>query len=178
MKKLLCAIFFLLSIFFVYAEDTDELKYILSLDTHFTMTALKNYGFGIGMNYEQKLTDFLSIKPGMGHMVCFSDITAVTVNLQLFLYYYPLSSGLDKLYIGLGNGCDFIMYINDMPQDTVISLTPVMGWKWRASPFLMIEPLLGWKFFVSKTNNYENMDRYLNGGFQWGLNFKVFVQNN
>lgn len=182
-KKILCGTFFSINIFFAYAEDidskieTDELKYIFSLDTNFTMTALKNYGFGIGINYEHKLTNFLSIKPGIGHMVCFSDITTVTVGLQLFLNYYPLSDGLDKLYIGLGNGCDFIMYINDVPQDTVISLTPLLGWKWKVLPFLMIEPFTGWKFFVLKTNNYENIDRYLNEGFQWGLSFKIFMQN-
>jgi len=156
---------------------TKELKHIFSLDTNFTMTALKNYGFGIGVNYEQKLTNFLSIKPGFGHMACFSDITVVTVGIQLFLYYYPLSNGLDKLYIGLGNSCDFIMYINDTPQDTVISLTPILGWKWKVLPYLMIEPFIGWKFFVLKTENYENIDRYLNGGFQWGLSFKLFMKN-
>jgi len=44
-------------------------------------------------------------------------------------------------------------------------------------PYLMIEPFIGWKFFVLKTENYENIDRYLNGGFQWGLGFKLFMQN-
>ena len=186
MKKqivILCGILFSVNIFFIYADDTDseiesdELAYIISLDSNFTATALKNYGYGIGINYEHKLTDFLSVKPGMGHMVCFSDITTVTVGLKLFLYYYPLSSGLDKLYVGLGNSCDFIMYSNDIPEDTAISLIPIIGWKWKILPFLMIEPFTGWNFFVMKTNNYENIDRYLNQGFQWGLNVKVFVQN-
>jgi len=153
-------VFFAITITGIFAQ-TDELKYIFSLDTNFTMTALKNYGFGIGINYEHKLTDFLSIRPGFGHMVCFSDITTVTVGIQLFLYYYPLSNGLDKLYVGLGNGCDFLMYINDTPQDTVISLTP----------------LLGWKFFLVKTENYDKVDRYLNKDFQWGLGFKLFMKN-
>jgi len=189
---IVCGIFLLMNISLSYADDTDSeiatedidlkietevLKYIFSLDTNFTMTALKNYGWGLGVNYERKLTNFLSIKPGFGHMVCFSDITVVTVGLQLFLYYYPLSDGLDKLYVGIGNGCDFILYINDTPQDTVISLTPVLGWKWKVLPYLMIEPLIGWKFFVLETNNYENIDRYLNRGFQWGLNFKLYIQN-
>jgi hypothetical protein len=189
-KIILCSVLFLMNISLVCAEDTDaeteteieaempepELKHIFSLDTNFTMTALRNYGYGLGVNYERKLTNFLSIKPGFGHMTIFSDVTVVTVDLQLFLYYYPLSSGLDKLYVGLGNGCDFIMYTNGIPQDTAITLTPILGWKWRAFKFLMIEPFIGWKFFLVKTNNYEKVDRYLNEGFQWGLSFKFFLQ--
>jgi hypothetical protein len=181
-----------MNIFLAYADDTDseiaandaapkteihELNYILSLDTGLTMTALRNYGFGIGVNYEHKLTNFLSIKPGFGHMTCFSDVTVVTVGIQLFFNYYPLSNGLDKLYVGLGSGCDFIMYTNDIPQDKVISLTPKLGWKWKAYKFLMIEPFTGWRFFLVKTNNYKNVDRYLNEGFQWGINIKIFMPN-
>jgi len=41
----------------------------------------------------------------------------------------------------------------------------------------MIEPLIGWKFFLVKTNNYDKVDRYLNEGFQWALNFKLFMKN-
>jgi hypothetical protein len=172
-----------MNVFLTYAGDidsdieTEELKYIFSLDTNFTMTALKNYGFGIGINYEHKLTDFLSIKPGFGHMVCFADMITVTVNLQLFLHYYPLSNGLDRLYIGIGNGADFTMYQNDILDDTAIWLTPMMGWKWKVLPYLMIEPFIGWKFFVVKTSNYENVDKYLNGGFQWGINTKLLIKN-
>ena len=195
-KIILCCVFLFVNIPLTYADDAEietppddteikietpekaapELKQIFSLDTNITMTALRNYGFGIGVNYERKLTNFLSIKPGFGHMVSFSDLVVVTVDLQLFLFYYPLSNGLDKLYVGLGNGCDFIMYTNDIPQDIVISLTPLLGWKWKAFKFLMIEPFLGWKFFLVKTKNYEKVDRYLNEGFQWGLNFKLMLQ--
>jgi hypothetical protein len=48
MKRILCSIFFFLNIFFAFAENvefenrTNELKYILSLDTRYTITALKN----------------------------------------------------------------------------------------------------------------------------------------
>jgi hypothetical protein len=183
MKKILCAILFSVNIFFAYAENndtinkTDEIKSLFSLDTSLTMTALKNYGYGIGISYERKLTNFLSIKPGFGHIVCFSDVMVVTVNLQLFLSYYPLSNGLDKLYIGLGNGVDFIMYQNDINKDTAIWLAPIIGWKWKVLPYLMIEPFIGWKFFVDKTNNYGNVDRYLNGGFQWGIGLKLFIND-
>ena len=183
MKILCCGILFFSNILSAFSQEmetkneTNELKYILSLDTGLTITALKNLGFGIGVNYEHKLTDFLSIKPGFGHMACFSDITVLTVNLQLFFNYYPLSNGLDKLYVGLGCGTDFIMYLDDVPQDTVISITPLLGWKWKALKFLMIEPFIGWKFYILETNNYEKVKNYSNNGLQWGINIKLFLQN-
>jgi hypothetical protein len=156
------------------------LKYIFSLDTGFTWIALKNFGYGIGVNYEHKLTDFLSIKPGFGHMVCFSDTTVVTVNIQMFFNYYLLSNGLDKLYFGLGSGCDFIMYPGkdgDDKEDTAISIIPILGWKWKISKYLMIDPFIGWKFYIINSNNYEKVENYLNDGFQWGLNIKIYLQN-
>lgn len=185
LKKLLCAILFSLIISAVFAEEEasinkpSELTRILSLDANFTITALKNLGVGFGVNYEQKLTDFLSIKPGLGHMACFSDITAITVDIKLFTNYYPLSGGLNKLYIGIGSICDFIMYRTDknIPQDVAISIITVLGWKWRITSFLMIDPFIGWKFFVMKTDNYLNVDNYLNGGFQWGINVLFFSAN-
>jgi hypothetical protein len=185
LKKLLFVLFFSINILVVFAEnnepkdETPELKYIISLDTNFTIIALKNLGFGIGVNYEQKLTDFLSIKSGLGHMVCFYDTPVVTVDLQLFSYYYPLSNGLDKLYIGFGSGCDFIMYPSnkEIPQDIAISLMPMVGWKWKMTSFLMIEPFVGGRFYIMKTENYVNVDNYLNSGFQWGMNFRLFFNN-
>jgi hypothetical protein len=112
-------------------------------------------------------------------MACFSDVTAVTVDVQLFFNYYPLSNGLDKLYMGLGSGCDFIMYPkeDDIPDDTVISIIPILGWKWKAIKYLMVEPFVGWKFYVNGTNNYKNVNNYLNNGFQWGINLKILLPN-
>ena len=181
-KKSFFFLLFFLNIFIVFAEnieienETNELKYIFSLDTGLTITALRNLGFGIGVNYEYKLTDFLSIKPGFGHMACFSDLTVLTVDLQLSLNYYPLSNGLDKLYISLGSGCDFIMYPNNnISDDTAISIISILGWKWKIFKYLMIEPFIGWKSYIMSTNNYEDNRRYLNDGFQWGINIKIFL---
>ena len=104
MKRILCSILFFLNTFFAFTENmelenrTNELKYILSLDTRYTITALKNSGFGIGVSHEHKLTNFLSMKYIFGQMVCFLDTTVLTIDQQLFLYYYPLGNGFDKLY--------------------------------------------------------------------------------
>ena len=141
------------------------------------MTALKNYGWGIGVNYEHKLTEFLSIKPGLGHMTCLSDIIVTTVNLKFLSHYYPLSNGLDKLYVGVGAGCDFIMYNTAISQDDNISLIATIGWKWKVLPYLMIDPSIGWKYSVRQTDNHKDAGKYLNNGFQWGIGFKFFFQN-
>jgi len=184
LKNLFCVILFSVNTF-VFAKDvetkseTNDLKYILSFDTDISMTALKNYGWGLGVNYERKLTEFLSIKPGFGHMTCFSDITVTTVNLKLLSHYYPLSNGLDKLYTGAGVGCDFVMYNNNtaIPQDDNVSLLAIIGWKWKILPHLMIDPSIGWKLYVHQTDNHKDVGKYLNDGFQWGVGLKLFFQN-
>jgi hypothetical protein len=69
-KILFCGILFCINILLAFSEnieqrnETKELKNIFSLDLGFTIRALQNIGFGIGINYEHKLTDYLSIKPG------------------------------------------------------------------------------------------------------------------
>jgi hypothetical protein len=178
MKIALCVVLFFINIVFTFAENA-ELKYIWSLDTGLTMTALQNSGFGIGVNYEHKVTDFLSIKPGLGLMVIFSDTTVVAFDSQLLLNFYPLSNGLDKLYIGFGSGCDYFMYPvqNDTPEDIAVSIIAIAGWKWRALQYLMLEPFVGWKFYTEITTNYENVNKYVKGGFQWGINIKLFFPN-
>lgn len=188
MKKLLCYILFLINIVFVDAENmestnkTNELKYLFSLDTSYTKIALRYSGLGIGVNYEHKLTNFLSIKLGFGQMFCFSEITILTIDQQLFLYYYPLGNGLDKLYIGLGHGGNLFLYPNDTNKDdasvdAAVSITPILGWKWKILNYFMLDPFIGWSFNIPLTNNYENFDSYLNNGFQWGIKFKILLAN-
>jgi hypothetical protein len=178
MKIVLCVIMLFVSIVFTFAENI-ELKYIWSVDTGLTITALQNSGFGIGVNYEHKLKDFLSIKPGFGLMAIFSDTTVVAFDSRLLLNFYPLSNGLDKLYIGFGSGCDYFMYPakNDTPEDIAVSIIAITGWKWRALPYLMIDPFVGWKFYTDITTNYENVKKYVKGGLQWGIIIKLFFPN-
>ena len=185
MKKVLLGIVLLVNTVFTFAENnssekTDEIKHLFSFDTSFTMTALKNNGLGFGLNYERKLTDFLSIKPGFGQMTYFENfttLTAITIDLQLSLYYYPLSNGLDKLYIGLGSGYGFVTYDNKRPADFYASVNPVLGWKWKIAPFLMVEPFIGWKFLMYGQNSYADIEKYLNGGLQWGIGIKLFIKD-
>jgi hypothetical protein len=60
-----------------------------SVDTGLTITVLQNSGFGIGANHEHKVTVLLSVKPGLGFMVIFSDTTVAAFDSQLLLNSYP-----------------------------------------------------------------------------------------
>jgi hypothetical protein len=65
------------------------------------------------------------------------DVYCTSVNISLFVNYYPFGNGLDKLYIGLGGGCDFMNYFGggEIPsnaEDTLIFITPRIGWKYNA----------------------------------------------
>jgi len=159
-------------------SDIDNL---FSLDLAYAFTGILNQGWGIGINYEKKLFDFLSIKGNLGHMTFSTGIKNVyntSVSLSLFVNYYPLSSGLDKLYIGVGNGCDFMNYFGsgELPpdgQDTLVHITPQLGWKFHVLHFLMIDVSTGYKFIVSDTQNYKQIKNYIYTGFRFGLGLNI-----
>ena len=62
----------------------------------------------------------------------------ILISIFVFFYPYPLGSGLDKFYIGVGNDYDFMNYFGkgNLPpttQDILIHVTPQLGWKFNAS---------------------------------------------
>ena len=155
---------------------------LLSLDLGYALTGLLHQGGGIGLNYERALFDWLSVKGNAGHMTFLTgidDVYCTSVNLSLFLFYYPFSGGLDKLYAGAGSGCDFLNYFGggDVPsdaEDSLIHITPRIGWKFNAHRFLMIDVSAGYKFIISGSGNYDDIKNYVNSGFQFGINFLIF----
>jgi hypothetical protein len=154
---------------------------LFTLDFAYSLTGLKNSGWGIGVNYEHKLFDFLSVKGGIGHMTFQTDINDVyctSVNISLFAHYYPLRGGLDKSYIGIGCGGDFMNYFGDgeLPnnsEDTLISIIPITGWKWHVLKYLMIDVRVGYKFVIQDAENYTKIKDYVNAGVQFGLGFNI-----
>jgi hypothetical protein len=154
---------------------------LFSLDLGYSLTGLKNSGWGIGVNYEHKLLDFLSVKGGIGHMTFLTgheDIYCTSVNISLFVNYYPLMDGLDKSYIGIGCGGDFMNYFGsgalpNPPEDTLISIIPTAGWKWRVLNPLMIDVHVGYKFVIQDAKNYTKIKEYVNAGVQFGISFKI-----
>jgi hypothetical protein len=159
------------------------IDHLLSLDLAYSITALRNQGAGLGLNYEEKILRFLSVKGTLGHMTFLTgieDVYCTSVNISLFANYYPFGNGLDKLYIGLGNGCDFMNYFGggEVPsnaEDVLIFITPRLGWKFTLKYF-MLDISYGYKFVVADAYNYREIKRYTNAGPQFGFGFKVFFK--
>ena len=157
---------------------------LFSLDLSYALTGLLNQGWGIGLSYEKKLVDWLSFTGVFGHMTFLTSLKNVyctSVSLSLFSNYYPLSNGLDKLYVSVGGGCDFMNYYGsgELPEttnDTFIHITPLLGWKFNVLPFLMIDVSTGYKFIILNSQNYDEIRNYVNPGFRFGIGFKIFIK--
>ncbi|MDR1216333.1 MAG: hypothetical protein LBK25_06600 [Treponema sp.] len=160
------------------------IDHLFSLDLGYSVTGLLNQGWGIGASYEKKLLNYLSVKGTMGHMTFLTgirDIYCTSVNISLFVNYYPFGNGLDKLYIGLGSGGDFMHYFGsgEVPinaGDVLISLTPRMGWKWTISTYCMVDISAGYKVVAGDDFSYRGIKDYTKTGPQFGLSFKLFFE--
>jgi hypothetical protein len=187
MTALLIPLFFMAPL--SYAEtggagNGNNIDHLLSLDLAYSVTGLLNQGWGIGLSYEEKIFRFLSVKGTFGHMTFLTgidDVYCTSVNISLFINYYPFENGLDKLYVGLGNGCDFMQYFGGgvVPPnvgDILIYITPKIGWKWIIGKYFMIDISAGYKRVVVDAYNYSDIRRYTNAGLQFGLGFKIFFK--
>jgi hypothetical protein len=164
-----------------------DIDHIFSLDLGYALTGLTNSGWGLGVSYEQKMLDFLSIKGGFGHMTFLTsheDVYCTSVSISLSANYYPLRDGLDKLYVGLGSNGDFMNYfgsgdVPDNPEDIIISLTSVLGWKFRVFQYLMIDLHSGYKLIIQNAENYRGIEGYIDrklfAGIEFGINFKIVL---
>ena len=164
-------------------EAQTEHDNLFSLDLSYALTGLLNQGGGIGLSFEKKLMDWLSFTGIFGHMTFLTSIENVyctSVSISLFSNYYPLSNGLDKLYLSAGGGCDFMNYFGrgNLPEnedDTIIFITPQAGWKFNVSKYLMIDASAGYKFIIDNTENYEKIKDYVNPGMRINLGIKIFL---
>ena len=162
------------------AEDT--ITSLLSLDISYALSGLFNHGWGIGLDYEKRLFNHLSVKGNFGHMIFLTsvkDVYCASVHLSLFANFYPLGNSLDESYIGIGIGSDFMNYFGkgEKPSsnnDVLVHITPQTGWKFLAMPFLLIDVSVGYKYMILKTQNYDGIISYVYPGFRFGLNFNLF----
>ena len=157
---------------------------LFSLDLSYALTGLLNQGGGIGLSYEKKVVDWLSFMGVFGHMTFLTgnkNVYCTSVSISLFSNYYPLSNGLDKLYVSAGGGCDFMNYFGsgelpDIKEDTLIHITPQLGWKFNVFKFLMIDVSTGYKFLITDSQNHKEIKNYVNPGFRFNIGFKVFFR--
>ena len=181
-KRIILTVLHIFVISFTCRAQTES-DYAFYLDLSYSLTGFQNHGWGIGLTYERKLLDHFSGEGNLGHMTFLTDIENVystSVSLSLFANYYPLSRNLDKLYIGAGNGCDFMHYFGKgkLPpsaKDIIIHITPRIGWKFHIFSFLMIDLSAGYKFIVSNTQNHREIKNYVNPGFRFGFDFMIFL---
>jgi hypothetical protein len=163
--------------------DTETIDHLFSLDINYLITGLRNQGGGLGVKYEQSIADYFSVKGGFGHMLFktgIDDVYCASVDISLFVNYYPFGNDLDKFYVGIGNGCDFMNYFGDgtLPEDqgdTIIFLTPIAGYKFNLKP-LTIDVNAGYKFIIVNSNNYADIEYYVNKGLQLGLGFNFHLK--
>jgi hypothetical protein len=182
------AAMFVMPLFIITAPlcraDTD-IDSLLSLDLAYSVTGFMHQGWGFGLGYERKIFDYVSAKGTFGHMTFLTgieDVRCTSVNISLFINYYPFGNGLDKLYIGLGSGCDFMNYFgggeaSPATNDALIHITPRIGWKLNIKKYAMIDLSAGYKFIVVDADNYQEVKRYTNAGPQFGLGFKIFFKS-
>ena len=175
-----------ISLFFLHpcqAQEAPLSQY--SLDLSYALTGIFNQGWGIGLNYERKLFDYFSVRGNFGHMTFLTgikDVYNTSVSMSLFINYYPLGihNGLEKSYLGIGGGCDFMNYFGsgELPptsKDTLIHITPLIGWKFHVLKFLIIDVSTKYKFIIIDSANYPGIKNYINSGLHFGLDFKILL---
>jgi hypothetical protein len=157
---------------------------LFALDISYALTGLLHQGWGMGLSFEKKAVDWLSFTGIFGHMTFLTGIKNVyctSVNMSLFGNYYPLSSGLDKLYVSIGCGSDFMNYFGSgkLPEtsgDTLIHITPMLGWKFNVLRFLMIDVSTGYKFIITGSENYSKIQDYVNPGFRFNFGCRILFK--
>ena len=183
MKRLVIAMLLLILLISHPCQADDGPDSLFFIDLNYTLTGLLNHGGGIGLNYEKKLVDFMSVTGVFGHMTFLTGLKNVycaSVNLSLFASYYPLSGGLDRLYLSMGGGCDFMNYFGsgELPetsQDTLIHLTPQLGWKISMFKFIIVDVSAGYKFIIDDTQNYMQIKDYVNPGLRFNFVLHILL---
>ena len=159
------------------------LESLFSLNINYLITGLKNSGGGIGVQYERAFYNYFSFTGGFGHMLfktSLDDVYCASVNLALFLNVYPFGEGLNKLYLGIGNGADFMNYFGGgaVPEDgtdTVIHLTPHIGYKLFCFTYLLVDFNIAYRINIISSNNYYNVKAYLNPGIQFNVGVNILL---
>ncbi|MHB9295722.1 hypothetical protein PilKf_01470 [Pillotina sp. SPG140] len=181
-------VFFLLPLVLLASppcQGQTEIDNLFSLDLSYSLTGLLNQGWGIGVGFEKKINTYLSTKGTLGHMTFLTgieDVYCTSVGILLFVNYYPLGKEFDKLYIGIGNGCDFMNYFGEgaLPQtskDILINITPKIGWKFTMPKYVMIDVSAGYKFIINNSGNYGEIKEFVNTGLQFRIGFKILFNN-
>lgn len=163
--------------------QTNNLKSIFSFDFNYLLTGLTNNGVGLGVKYEHAINNYFSVKGGFGHITFktgIDDVYCTSIHLSLSLHGYLFGKGLNKLYFGIGAGADFMNYFGEgiVPEtgkDTILNVTPNIGYKLFAFKYLLFDFNVGYKINVLSSNNYYNIQDYINLGIQFNIGTSILL---
>ena len=60
-------------------------------------------------------------------------------------------------------------------KDTLIHLTPRLGWKLTIARFFMIDIFTGYKMILVDARNYSAAGDFVNAGLRFGAGIKLFL---
>ncbi len=153
---------------------------IFSLDFSALVFGLKRNGWGFGCSFERYLAFHTAFKANIRHCTFVRNGELFpSVNFGLAAEYYPLSLSLDKLYLSLGGGFDFLAYTADEygedAQREFVSLIPELGWKWTVNDYVALDIHAGYKYVFEKQGAVVPSDYgdYLKKGPTAGVGVKV-----
>ena len=158
-----------------------SLKHIFSFDLTYTLTGWRNNGWGIGMNYEQKIWRYFSVKGQIGTtttQISNSSDWCTGIRTDLTVFCYPFGKGLEWLYVGCGYGADFLFYntedTSSASYDILTCLIPTIGWKQIYFKKFMTDINVGYRFIITNTEHFEDNEDLITSGIQVGFKIKVF----
>jgi hypothetical protein len=172
-----CCFFALLCIFPNTNMQAETPNHIFLLDFNYTIIGFMNHGWGLGLKYEQKILNDMSVRSGFGHITfktSYEDAWCATAGFTLFVNFYPFDKGLEGPYFGAGGGFDFLGYFasDSLPKNArneIISFIPMIGWKQNVTKAFFVDAYLGYKLPISDRGTYDGAETYINKGFQYGI---------
>ena len=156
-----------------------EISHLFSLDFGYTLTGLSHNGWGIGLNYEQKIWRYFSLKTSLGtttNLFSKQNIWCTSIQEDITFFCYPFGKGLEWLYVGCGFGADQLFYHGEgiEQNDYIFSFFPAIGWKQIFFKKFMIDINAGYRMVMYNTKNFEDNTDYIRTGVQIGIKFKIF----
>lgn len=184
-RKLLIIVFLFLSINLFSKTSESNTKnnfifldnHIFSFDLNYLTLGIKNNGWGLGVSYERKITEFAAAKINFSHCTVNPfqiDSTVTTVGLKITPLIYPFNKGLNFLYFGCEGSTDFLMISNADKSYSIIGISPIVGFKQSFLELFLIDLFCGYKFIIK--DDISAKTPFNEQGFTYGIKFKINLE--
>ncbi len=170
--------------FYNSSEKETVAKQMLYFDWGMLVRGFRHGGLGLGMGFEKQIIPHLSASAYFGQAFIFKNSDGwggFTISPAGFVYWYPISRQLRKLYFATGFCWDSIIYFGDKVPDgaaaTSFSIYPQAGWKFSLPWRFLLDVYVGYKFAFNKNGVFYGRSADILGfGFQWGIGFKHYMK--